>query len=77
MSLAPNQWDQYRRNDGTIDLYECFQAQYPHETYTSHNGQQFARLYFDNIQSLQRINSRQAAAVAITTCAMLIRIHYK
>jgi hypothetical protein len=55
-------WDEFRREDGSIDLIKAFENQ----------PQQYGRLYeafamqfLARVESRQRIHSRQAAAIAI------------
>jgi len=54
-------WNKYRRPDGSIDLLHVWRN---HVGGTSADNE-LAQTYFEFIESLQPINSRQAAAVAI------------
>lgn len=63
-----NIWERYRRSNGTIDLKEVFNFLYPE---ASLKEQTIAYRFFELIQQLQPIKSRQAAAVAISTAESL------
>ena len=62
-------WNQFRNDDWTIDLVKAFAVTYnvtPHE-YPETYIQLPAVIYLLDIETNQRIISRQAAAVAIAT----------
>ena len=75
MSLQPNEWDQFRRSDDTIDLFEVW----GHKVESDATSEEivFVSQYFRAQDKLQRINSRQAAAVAICAVEMAIKMNRK
>jgi hypothetical protein len=58
------EWDQYRRADGTIDLHRAYR-----ETFGALHPK--ASMFLGLIETLQPINSRQAAAQALATANAL------
>ena len=67
-------WDEYRREDSTIDLKKAFGANHQQGTMTMAEWAQVVH-YFRGIERLQLINSRQAAALALTNASNLILHH--
>ena len=60
------QWDEFRRVDGTIDLKEAFNDFYMlNEASKQLDSTRRQYSYLERVENLQRINSRQAAAIII------------
>lgn len=64
-------WDVYRRPNGTIELVRAWANQGVMAGVRSSKACQFLR----DIEELQPINSRQAAAIAIATANSIARRH--
>ena len=66
-------WDEFRRDDKTIDLKELFGATHLQGTLSM---KQWGIVvgYFREIELVHRIKSRQAAAIAIAHARHLVRI---
>lgn len=67
-------WDEYRRDDNTIDLKKAFSAHHHQGTMRMHEWGLIAQ-YFRGIEQLQLINSRQAAAMCIVNARNLVLHH--
>ncbi|KKL93034.1 hypothetical protein LCGC14_1878760 [marine sediment metagenome] len=67
------EWDEYRRDDKTIDLKKLFGATHLQGTLSM---KQWGIVvgYFREIELVHRIKSRQAAAIAIAHARHLVRI---
>lgn len=60
------QWDEFRRVDGTIDLKAAFDDFYMiNEVSKQLDSTRRQYSYLERVENLQRINSRQAAAIII------------
>ena len=68
-------WEKYRKQDGSIDLYKVWEQNSINEG--DAKIEKFAHLYFRLIELHQPIVSRQAAAVALTTAHALVEIILK
>ena len=66
-------WDEFRRDDKTIDLKKLFGATHLQGTLT-YKQWGIAIGYFREIELVHRIKSRQAAAIAIAHARHLVRI---
>ncbi len=64
-------WDEFRRNDGTIDLKKAFGAHHHQGTMTMMEWMIVVQ-YFRGIENLQPINSRQLAAACIVNARNLV-----
>lgn len=75
MSGSSLRFEDFRRADGTIDLEKAFEAYrepnvsnvYLRRAWPLHEYR--IKLYFQNIEALNPIRSRQAAAIALATAA--------
>lgn len=65
-------WEQYRREDRTIDLKKAFGENHMQGDLTMAEWSYIVQ-YFRGIEILQRINSRQAAAVAIANARIYLQ----
>lgn len=65
-------WDEYRRDDGTINLKKLFGATHLQGTLSMMQWG-IAVGYFKEIELVHRIKSRQAAAIAIAHARHLVR----
>ncbi len=64
-------WDEYRREDSTIDLKKAFSKHHHQGTMTMREWSIVVD-YFRGIEQLQLINSRQAAAIVLVNARNLI-----
>lgn len=67
------EWDEYRREDGSIDLKKLFGATHLQGTLTFKQWGMVVN-YFKEIELVHRIKSRQAAAIAIAHARHLVRM---
>lgn len=63
-------WDNHRREDGTINLVSAYNARYDHWDNIDHWG---ARDYLQGVEGIQLCRSRQNAALAIATALALYK----
>ena len=63
-------WELFRRPNGTLNLKAAYTHVYP----KTKKGKNYVRMcrYFERIQELQPIKSRQVAAMAISTAKEII-----
>lgn len=68
------EWENYRRADGSIDLYSASKPYFEDNlmrvksVYAWNSLEPFVKAFFNEVESLSKIKSRQAAAIALTTC---------
>lgn len=70
MSNQREDWDSYRRDDGTIDLVAAMNGNFPA---LEPPPQAHAESFLRDLERVYRISSRQAAAIAVTTAYWLVR----
>ncbi len=65
-------WDEFERNNGTIDLKKLFSATHLQGTLSI---QQWAIVvtYFKGIELIQQVKSREVAALAISQARILVQ----
>ena len=64
-------WNSFRREDGTIDLYMAFRHHYSDDT-RSNEEDNLLFSFFRSIEDMQRINSRQVAAITLKMASMAL-----
>lgn len=69
-------WDDYRREDGTIDLRWAFLNTHSVEDLTM-KEHAWLKWHFSRLEILQPINSRQAAAVALANANTTLGMNRK
>lgn len=70
MSNQREDWDAYRRDDGTIDLVAAMKGNFPA---LPPPLQAHVESFLQDLERVYRISSRQAAAIAITTAYWFAR----
>ena len=70
-AIMSDDLEAHRHQDSKFDLHGLF-AEFTDLNDISDEEYEFIREYFGNINSTQRINSRQVAAHALATCEALI-----
>lgn len=66
-----DQWDEFRREDLTIDLVKAWEAGSEHGNFDE-DANRIAIGYLEAIEALHPITSRQVAALAIATATMFV-----
>ena len=61
------EWERYRRSDGSIDLCAIFEETPQLHRNSSREKYDRAVLFLNNVEIMQRIVSRQVAAIALAT----------
>jgi len=70
-------WENFRRNDTSIDLLKAWKSQLPENLVDAFNGEramQEAEMFFKDIQNNQPIISRQVAALILASANFNITI---
>ncbi len=69
---APNQWDMFRRRDDTIDMMQAWAYSCTDVEPVTEDELKFLKDYFRDVESYQRINSRQAAAICCAQATFIL-----
>ncbi len=68
-------WDKYRREDNTIDLYQAWLGEHADLEPFNSREIRFLKGHAFYVEEMQRINSRQVAALYLaTTTQVLLRM---